>query len=220
MQPAGMNRILEPVEWDANMNHTTTTMRTVAAVGALVLAAACPLAARADFELKDGQGKRVLLKDDGTWRYVDAPAVSSAASAPAKDQPQADLLLEQRVEAPGGCRFDMVLINTLPYAINNLVPEFAVFRANGVEYSAQTAGFGPVRPGDRGRRSVQFPGIGCGDVARLEVRGGDRCDMGELQKFSDAVGECLARVRVRPSKLLPFEKQPSEAPSAAPVSKP
>jgi hypothetical protein len=53
---------------------------------------------------------------------------------------------------------------------------------------------------------VRFGGIGCADIARLQVQGGDRCDMGDLNKFSDAKGECLARVRVLPSEVLPFEK--------------
>ncbi|MDO9314054.1 MAG: hypothetical protein Q7T97_05875 [Burkholderiaceae bacterium] len=197
-----------------------TTIWVGAAAVALVLAAAYPLPARADFELADAKGKRILLKDDGTWQYKNALASSSAASEPAKEQPQADLLLERRIEAPGGCRFEMVLVNTLPYAIRNLVPEFAVFRANGVEYRALTAGFGPVRPGDKGRRTVQFEGIACSDVAKIQVRGGDRCDMGDLQKFSEAVGECLARVRVQPSKLLAFEKLSPDISSTSHDSKP
>ncbi len=184
-------------------------MRTITQLGAsvaLVLAVVCLPATGADFELKDAQGRRILLKEDGTWRYAEAAAKSSAASEPAKQQPQADLLLERRIDAPGGCRFELALVNTLPYEIRSLVPEFTVHRASGVAYSAQTAGFLSVRPGDRSRRAVQFAGIGCADIAKLQVQGGDRCDMGELQKFSDAPGECLARVRVRPSELLTFEK--------------
>ncbi|MDL2338052.1 MAG: hypothetical protein QFE16_09430 [Pseudomonadota bacterium] len=178
------------------------------ALGALVLGAACLPAAWADFELSDGQSRRILLKDDGTWRYVEALPSSGAASEPAKQQPQAELLLERRMDVAGGCRFELALVNTLTYEIRSLVPDFAVYRANGVAYSVQTAGFGPVRPGDKGRRAVQFGGIACADVAKLQVQGGDRCDMGDLQKFSDVTGECLARLRVRPSELLLFEKGP------------
>lgn len=186
-------------------------------VGVLWLAAWCMPAVSADFELNDGQGRRVLLKDDGTWRYLDAPVKGSAASEPTKEQPQADLVLERRLESPGGCSFELALTNTLPYEITNLVPEFSVFRSNGVAYATQTAGFGPVLPGDRSRRIVQFRGISCANIAKLTVKGGDRCNMGDLEKYSDAKGECLARVRVRPSKLLPFEKGPPEPP---PVPKP
>jgi hypothetical protein len=172
--------------------------------------------ARADFELKDALGRRVLLKDDGTWRYLDGAGKSPAPTAPGKDEGQAELLLERRVEAPGGCRFEMTLVNLLPYEIRSLVPDFTVFRANDVAYSSQLTGFGPVRPGDRHRRSTQFAGIACSEIAKLQVGGGDRCEMGDLNKFSEAKGQCLARVRVLPSELLRFEKQqPAPAPEAA-----
>ena len=128
------------------------------------------------------------------------------AEAPKPPPPQARLQLLQRGDIPGGCGFELQLSNTLPYEIRSLVPQFSVLRANGVAYSTQTASFGPLRPGDSARRAVPFQGITCQDVARLLVQGGDRCEMGELNKFSDAKGACLARVRLLPSTLLPFEK--------------
>lgn len=168
----------------------------------------------ADFELRDSKGRRIRLLDNGTWRYVDAKdreaAASEAKEAAANPPAQAELRLERRVEAPGGCRFDLALSNTLAYEIRSLVPDFAAQRANGVIYATQIAGFGSVMPGDQRRRSLQFAGIGCTDIARLEVRGGDRCEMGDLNKFTDGSGLCMARVRVLPSELLVFEKQPAE----------
>ena len=115
-------------------------------------------------------------------------------------------MLEQRQDVPGGCRFEFVLTNTLPYEIGSLVPQFTVYRANDVAYNAQTASFGRIRPGDQSRRALRFGGIACAEIARLQVGGGDRCEMGDLNKFSEANGQCLARVRVLPSSLLPFEK--------------
>jgi hypothetical protein len=162
--------------------------------------------ARADFELKDGEGRVILLKDDGTWRYRDAKPPAPSAADPAKDLVPAELALEQRVDAPGGCRLDLALTNRLPYEIRSLVPEFSAYRAGDVVYSTQSAGFGFVRPGDSHRRAVQFPGIACGEVVRVQVGGGDRCEMGELNKFSDVTGACLARLKVLPSTLLPFGK--------------
>jgi hypothetical protein len=197
-------------------------------LAAILLGAALLPSARADFELKDAQGRRVLLKDDGTWRYLDGAGKSPAstvAAPPGKDEEQAELLLERRVEAPGGCRFEMTLVNLLPYEIRSLVPDFTVFRANDVAYNSQLTGFGPVRPGDQHRRSTQFAGIACSEIAKLQVGGGDRCEMGDLNKFSEAKGQCLARVRVLPSELLRFEKlQPAPAPapeaaSATPAKK-
>ena len=107
---------------------------------------------------------------------------------------------------PAAAASSSASVNTLPYEIRSLVPEFVVYRANDVAYTAQTASFGPVRPGDRSRRALQFSGIACADIARLQVQGGDRCEMGDLNKFSDARGQCLARVRLLPSDLLRFEK--------------
>jgi hypothetical protein len=168
-------------------------------------------AAHADFELRNAEGRRILLKDDGTWQFVDeaaaaAAAPASAASAPTTPPPQAELQLLAKADTPGGCTFSLALVNTLPYEIHSLVPEFAVQRANGVVYASQLRGFGPVKPGDTHQRDLRFLGIACADIAKLQVLGGDRCDMGDLNKFSDAKGECLARVRVLPSKLLSFEK--------------
>ena len=143
------------------MTMKTTWPRTV--LGALALVASCLPAARADFELKDAQGRSILLKDDRTWRYLDSAAAGDAASAPAKDQPQAELMLEQRQDVPGGCRFEFVLTNTLPYEIGSLVPQFTVYRANDVAYNAQTASFGRIRPGDQSRRALRFGGIACAE---------------------------------------------------------
>ena len=79
-----------------------TTIWMGAAAGALVLAAAWPLPALADFELDDAKGKRILLKDDGTWQYKNATASAGAASEPAKEQPQADLLPGAAAKPLGG----------------------------------------------------------------------------------------------------------------------
>jgi hypothetical protein len=157
--------------------------------------------ARADFELTDDQGRTILLKDDGTWSYVDAKAPAKLR----RDQ-RAELQLVRKAEVPGGCRFDLTLTNKLPYEITSLVPDFSVYRADNVVYATQLLGFGSLKPGDRLNRSLQFEGLGCADITRLQVHGADRCEMGELNKFSDAKGRCLALMRVLPSDALKFNK--------------
>lgn len=179
---------------------------------ALLLAIGASQPARADFELNDAQGRRILLKDDGTWRYLDADAkpatapAADAASKPAAPATPAELRLLRRTELSAGCSYTLVLNNALPYEISSLVPEFAVLRASGVVYTTQGLGFGPVKPGDSHQRDLRIVGIACQDIAKLQVQGGDRCNMGDLNKFSDAKGECLARLRVLPSELVSFEK--------------
>ena len=171
---------------------------------ALLLAAACLPLAHADFELKDDTGRRILLKADGTWRYIAAPAAGAAAAAPALQQ--AELLLERRLDVPGACRFELALNNSLPYEIRILMPEFTAVRANDVAYTTQPVAFGPLRPGDRARRGLNIEGIACADIARLDVKGADRCEMGDLNKFSEPNGQCLVRIKVLPSELLRFAK--------------
>ncbi len=174
----------------------------------LGLCAAAP--AHADFELRDADGRRILLKDDGSWRYVDAAPAAAAASAPAAEPAppplQAEMQLLRRTELSAGCGFTLTLSNTLPYAIQSLVPEFAVHRDTGVVYTTQSLGFGPVKPGDLHQRELIVLGLSCGEISRLQVQGGDRCDMGQLNKFSDAKGECLERLKVLPSALITIEK--------------
>ena len=170
---------------------------------------AAPLA-YADFELADAQGRRIVLKDDGTWRFADGkPASASAGAASAaasKDARLAQLELTRRIDAPGNCSFEFTLTNALPYEIRNIVPDFTVLRANGVEYLTQNVGFELIRPGDLRRRQLRFDGISCAEIATLKVSGGDRCEMNDLNRFSEGKGDCLARVRVLPSQLLKFEK--------------
>jgi hypothetical protein len=176
------------------------------AAGALLAAATLfgAPAARADFEVTGPDGRRILLKDDGTWRYVDA-----AAKAPKKDgetASEAVLTLLYRKESGPNCRFGLRLANNLPYEIDNIVPTFSVYRADGVLYETKGRGFFSVKPGNSQDREVEFRGIACNEIKRLQVGGGDRCGMGELTRFSAQSGECLARVRVVESQVLRFDK--------------
>ncbi|MCV2367559.1 hypothetical protein [Roseateles oligotrophus] len=165
--------------------------------------------ARADFELTDKKGRRVLLKDNGTWRFIEPK--DGAASAPeAKVELNTDNLIElqllRRFDAPGGCRFDLSLANNLPHEVKNLVPDFIALRSNGAVYGSTLSSFAAVKPGESRNRSIQFAGIACTEIAKLQVTGADRCEMGELNKFTESKGKCLSTIRVLPSDLLKFEK--------------
>jgi hypothetical protein len=179
--------------------------RIAAGMVLLVAGLATATAARADFEVTGPDGRRILLKDDGTWRHLDA-----AGEAPAKDKPtvkgEGVLTLERRVELGPNCRFGLRLQNDTDYEIRNIVPTLSVYRANGVLYESNTLAFYSIRPGNNLYREVLFQGITCKEIARLQVSGGDRCVMGDLDKFSYTGGACLERVRVVPSDLVRFDK--------------
>lgn len=157
----------------------------------------------ADMILKTPDGRSVVLKDDGTWAYQE----STAADKPTEYKgPQADLRLERKTERGAHCRLTFSLTNNFPYEITHLIPNFSVYRANGALHESVSASFQNLRPTDRIERSVDYTRITCNEIARVQVVGGDRCDMGELHKFLEPNGQCLARLRVVPSDVLPFGK--------------
>ena len=177
------------------------TARVVLPALALALAGAC----LADTELATPDGRRVLLKDDGTWRYVDAKDKAAPPAKP-KQEGEAVLVLQQKIERGAHCRVAVQIVNNLPYEIRNIIPYLSAYRASGAMHETVSIAFHSVRPGDSMTQAVDFSRITCTEIARVQVTGGDRCDMGELHRFSEANGQCLARVRVAPSELAKFDK--------------
>jgi hypothetical protein len=171
----------------------------------LALAALGAQAARADFELTAPDGRRVLLKDDGSWQYVDDKAKANP-EAPPKQEGEAVLSLSRKIDRGTVCSVVLTLQNDLPYEIVNIVPYLSAFRPNGVVFQTVSIAFQSIRPSGVQESSADFSGISCSAIGRIQVNGGDRCEMGDLNKFSDVKGQCLARVKVVPSELLRFDK--------------
>ena len=186
-----------------------------------VLAALASGWAAADFEVMGPDGRRILLKDDKTWQYVEPAAAKDSKpvdadkkdvaldqkdGAETKQAGEALLYLDGKIDANRVCRLQLRMVNNLRYEIRSLVPEFSILRANGVVYDSKFSGFSFIKPGDSQKREVRFNGIDCDEIAQVKVGGGDRCEMGDLDKFSNAKGACLARVRVEPSTVIRFEK--------------
>jgi len=185
----------------------------------LVAAVALPHAARADFELAGPDGRRILLMDNGTWRYVEAKDKGQVADKvketekgkekdKEKEKGEAVLTLVEKFERGRSCAFALSLVNNFPYEIRSFSPYFAAYRANGVIYDTVSSGapFSALKPGVKQNGEIMFRGIVCQDIARVQVVGGDRCDMGDLNRFSSTKGQCLARIRVAESVLLRFDK--------------
>ena len=190
--------------------------------GGFLLVAGMALARAADFEVTGPDGRRILLRDDGTWRYLDGKGKAPAKATmkdPGKEEPVAEvagdkpkalgeavLLVERKTEVGSNCRFEVRLLNNLNYEIRSIAPTFSAHRASGIVYDSVLSTFQALRPGESQVREVQFRGIACGDVARLQVGGGDRCVMGELDRWATEMGQCLSRVRVVESDLVRFDK--------------
>ena len=170
--------------------------------------------AHADFELTGPDGRRIVLYDNGTWRYTGVKSQDTAvkdkdtAEDKTKEKIQAVLTLGRKTERGTNCRFAVHLVNHFPYEIRSLIPYYAAYREDGVIYDTVSAssGFTSMKPGDEQGREFEFVGITCQKIARVQVVGGDRCEMGDLYKFSEKKGECLTRVRVVESDLVRFDK--------------
>ena len=170
-------------------------------------------AAGADFEVTGPDGRRILLKDDDTWRYVGAKDKERARKTKEKPKDEGEMILrvERKTEFGSSCRYDLRLVNNLPYEIRSIVPAFWAYRPNGVVYDRVLSAFQSIKPGDSQSQEIHFHGITCQNIARVQVLGGDRCVMGDLDRFSEAKGECLAKVRVVASDLVRFEKEEVKA---------
>src|SRR3954467_5982050 len=87
-------------------------------------------AAVADFEVTGPDGRRILLQQNGTWRYVEAKNKDEAAV----------LVLERKTERERSCGFAVRLTNNLPYEIENIVLYYSAYRNDGVIYDTVSAG--------------------------------------------------------------------------------
>jgi len=164
-----------------------------------------PIPSHADFEVTGPDNRRILLKDDGTWRHVDGGG-GKQADDKAKEAGEAVLNLVEKTGVGKRCRFVMQLVNNLPYEIRTIVPSFIAYRANDVVYNSISSNFNDLLPGNSQKRKIEFEGISCSDITRLQVAGAKRCTMGELTRYSPEEGQCLARIRVVESDLVRFEK--------------
>ncbi|MFO1330365.1 MAG: hypothetical protein U1F56_23680 [Rubrivivax sp.] len=171
------------------------------AASAPAAAASAPEPLKADVELKTPDGRAILVKTDGTWVFVEAEA-----KPPIEPSQMAVLKMLDLRPVPDGCEYQFELDNRQPYEVRSLIPDIKVYRKGGAFYVENTIPFGRILPGDRQLRRVVVRGLSCPDIERLQVAGGDRCDMGDLNKFTDGKGLCLARVRVESSDKLTFDK--------------
>jgi len=152
----------------------------------------------ADFEVTAPDGRRILLKDDKTWSYVEAKAGD-------KPLDMAQLRIERKIELTNACRFGLRMVNTLPYEIRSLVPQFSAYNSKKVLYDTVFMAFSRLRPTDSQYREIQF-GLPCAEISRIQVTGGDRCEMGDFDRFNSLPGECLKRIQLAETELVPFTK--------------
>ena len=154
--------------------------------------------ASADIDAVTSDGRRVKLLDDQTWMFVDEPIEQSAA------QLRLELVSmeNERIHCAVGLRF----YNNADYKVLSFVPRFAAFLASGVRYDTVFVGFQDVLPTQFVYQRLVYERIACEKIDEIQVLGGDRCNMDDLDRYSPPDGACLSRVEVVPSDLVKFYK--------------
>ena len=167
--------------------------------GLFVLALAAQLA-KADMTATTADGRKVLLRDNGTWEFtgkVDA----------ADSEPRAILTLEKKFDLARGCKLGLRLQNDLPAQIRSLVLRFTAFKEAKVAFETVSRGYSYIKPTVSQYQEISFRGITCDEISSVTVSAARNCHVGALTKYSASGQHCLALVDVRPSDMLPIAKK-------------
>ncbi len=144
------------------------------------------------------EGKRIRLNDDFTWEYIDTQVDEV--------EPQISLNVVSKTTQRGNCVLGIMLQNDAPYPILNFVPQFQARIKDDVLFDNVFVSFQNIKPTLRQYQELVFKRVVCEEITRVEVHGGDRCNMEDLTRFSTDKGACLQRVKVIPSNLIEIAK--------------
>ncbi|MGB0721626.1 MAG: DUF3157 family protein [Gammaproteobacteria bacterium] len=197
------------------------TLRSVVTI-ALITLAGLPALVHAGFIIvTTPDGREVRLKDDFTWEYLDGQggAMTAPTTAPAGGSPQGrstqakndelallDLTLERVDSRASSCSLGIRLTNNAGYLVTSIVPRITAWVRDGtIAYDTQSVEFSSIKPLRSEYETVKFFGIPCEKIDWLQVHGGDRCTLDNLDKFSPNKGECISRVKVIPNEWIEWK---------------
>jgi hypothetical protein len=153
----------------------------------------------ADMSAVTADGRKVLLRDNGTWTFAQPSRGGDAPSV-------ATLALKNKTDLAGGCRLGLSLQNDLSAQIRSLVLRFTAYKDDRLAFETVSRGFSNVKPTNSQYQEVRFRGIGCDAIRSVAVSAARSCHVGDLTKYSSTAKRCLALIEVAPSNLLPIAK--------------
>ena len=156
--------------------------------------------AAADMAAITADGRKVLLRDNGTWEFTDKSAGDSG-------EPRAILTLEKKFNLARGCRLGLRLTNDLSAQIRSLVLRFTAYKEAQVAFETVSRGYSYIKPTVSQYQEISFRGITCDEITSVAVSAARNCHVGELTKYSASKERCLQLIEVQPSDILPIAKR-------------
>jgi hypothetical protein len=169
-------------------------IKTLALIAGLVFS----IGATAELAATTEDGRKVVLRANGTWSFAGDVAASKT--------PIATLTVLRRESVTNGCIIGLELENNLNDLIRTLVLRFTAYRGPDVRFDTVSRGYSHVRPTLTSYEEVQFRGITCEDITSVEVSAARNCSVGELTKYSSDPGDCLALFEIAPTDMLAITK--------------
>lgn len=154
--------------------------------------------AHGETEAITSDGRRVWLKDDHTWDFI--------ADSEGSTRGRLVMTVEKKYDITSGCRIGLRLQNNTDYRVTSIVPQFSDYTRDHIRLETIFVPFEGITATFDRYQEMFFRGMKCRDIAYLKIHGGDRCTMGDLDKFSGEKGECLSRVLLIDSEIISIVK--------------
>lgn len=154
----------------------------------------------ADTTATTSDGREVILRDNGTWSFVQEDTDQDAPR-------YATLTLEKRFDLSRGCRLGLRLQNDLAAQIRTLVLRFTAYKGEQIPFETVSRGYSYIKPTTSQYQEISFRGIRCDEISAVAVSAARNCHVGELTKYSASAERCLELIEVTPSEQLPLAKR-------------
>lgn len=154
----------------------------------------------ADTTATTSDGREVILRDNGTWSFVQEDTDQNTPRV-------ATLTLEKRFDLSRGCRLGLRLHNDLAAQIRTLVLRFTAYKGEQIPFETVSRGYSYIKPTTSQYQEISFRGIRCDEISSVAVSAARNCHVGELTKYSASAERCLELIEVAPSDRLPLAKR-------------
>jgi hypothetical protein len=153
--------------------------------------------AYAEMTATTAEGQKVLLKDDGTWQFID-----DTASASDRHILMSVVKLKEMF---GTCMISIEISNNVGSRVQTFSPRILAYDNDGEFINDGILFVQNIENGGRQTPDMQIRGVECGVIKHLEIRkmAMDMCEIGG--KSIDG-SECIELIQIESTSKIPFRK--------------